>query len=203
MKRYLCVLIAAMIVAMVPAIGEAQTKQNSKPRVERKASKKHVRSKKSTVKKDVSKTTENKVVKEEEIKTMDEPAASNKPRVIKEEVVLENPENQDTNIYKSVEQMPVFPGGEAALVRYLAQNINYPPEAAKEKIQGRVIVQFVVEKNGSIGEVKVVRSVDESLDREAVRVVKTLPKFAPGRQNGKAVAVWYTLPVSFKLTGDN
>ena len=66
--------------------------------------------------------------------------------------------------------------------------------------QGRVIVQFVVEKDGSIGEVKVVRSVDKDLDKEAVRIVKTLPKFIPGRQNGQAVSVWYTLPVTFKLT---
>ena len=70
--------------------------------------------------------------------------------------------------------------------------------AAQNKVQGRVIVQFVVNKDGSIGEVKVVRSVDKDLDKEAVRVIKTLPKFTPGRQNGKAVDVWYTLQVPYK-----
>ena len=95
--------------------------------------------------------------------------------------------------------MPLFPGGDAALMEHLDSHIQYPPEAAKNNIQGRVILQFVVDKTGEIGEVKVVRSVDKDLDKEAVRIVKTLPKFIPGRQNGQAVAVWYTLPVTFKL----
>ena len=111
--------------------------------------------------------------------------------------------DQDKKIYKSVEQMPQFPGGEVALMRYLQSEIKYPPTAAANNIMGRVIVQFVVEENGEIGEVKVLRSIDEELDAEAVRVVKSLPKFIPGRQDGKAVAVWYTLPISFKITGDN
>ena len=84
-------------------------------------------------------------------------------------------------------------------MKYLQQNIKYPVNAAKNNIDGRVIVQFVIEKDGSIGEVKVVRSVEEELDAEAVRVVKALPNFEPGRQDGEAVAVWYTLPVMFKL----
>ena len=106
---------------------------------------------------------------------------------------------QSETIYKSVEQMPMFPGGEVELIKYLSQNIQYPPEAAKNNVQGRVILQFVVDKTGQVGEVKVVRSVSEELDAEAVRVVKTLPKFEPGRQDGKPVAVWYTLPVSFNI----
>ena len=95
--------------------------------------------------------------------------------------------------------MPQFPGGEAALMKYIQAQIKYPPEAAKEGIEGRVVVQFVVEKTGDVGEVKVVRSIEKNIDREAIRVVKSLPKFTPGRQNGQAVAVWYTLPVTFKL----
>ena len=106
---------------------------------------------------------------------------------------------QSEKIYKSVEQMPMFPGGEAGLLRYLQENIQYPPEAAKNNVQGRVILQFVVDKTGQVGEVKILRSVSEELDAEAVRVVKTLPKFEPGRQDGKPVAVWYTLPVSFNI----
>ena len=126
------------------------------------------------------------------------------------EIVLERPigsgvkqsdvKRNENEIFKSVEQMPQFPGGDAALIKYLDSHIQYPPEAAKNNIQGRVIVQFVVDKTGEIGEVKVVRSVDKDLDKEAVRIIKTLPKFIPGRQNGRAVAVWYTLPVTFKLS---
>ena len=107
-----------------------------------------------------------------------------------------------TNRYEffgSVEQQPQFRGGERALLNYLMENVKYPPSAIKDSIQGRVVVQFVVEKNGEVGEVKVVRSVREDLDEEAVRVIKTLPKFSPGRQNGKVVSDWYTLPVTFKL----
>ena len=106
--------------------------------------------------------------------------------------------NDDT-VYRSVEQMPQFPGGEAALMKYLESHINYPPAAAKNKIEGVVIVQFVVKKDGSIGEVKVVHSLEKDIDKEAVRIVKSLPKFTPGRHDGQAVSVWYTLPVSFKL----
>ena len=110
--------------------------------------------------------------------------------------------DSQSKIYSSVEQMPQFPGGEAALMKYLMTHIQYPVNAAKNNVQGRVIVQFVVEKTGEIGEVKVARSVDEELDAEAVRVVKELPKFTPGRQKGEPVRVWYTLPISFKLQSD-
>ena len=111
-----------------------------------------------------------------------------------------NDTNDDENvIYRSVEQMPQFPGGEAALMKYIESHIQYPAEALKNRIKGHVVVQFVVDKKGKIGEVKVLRSVDKDLDKEAIRVVKSLPKFTPGRQNGKAVSVWYTLPVTFTL----
>ena len=111
----------------------------------------------------------------------------------------EKPESTEgETIFRSVEQMPRFPGGEAALMKYIDAHIRYPANAAKNNIQGHVIVQFVVNKDGSIGKVKVVRSVDKELDKEAVRVVKSLPKFTPGRQNGQVVSVWYTLPVTFK-----
>ena len=108
-------------------------------------------------------------------------------------------EPQSKKVYNSVEQMPEFPGGAAAMMRYLQENIKYPPEAAKNNIEGRVIVQFVIDETGQVGEVKVVRPVSEELDAEAVRVVKTFPKFEPGRQDGEAVSVWYTLPVMFKI----
>ena len=124
-----------------------------------------------------------------------------------EEVVVEDRkpvvEAKPEEIFKSVEQMPQFPGGEAALMKFLASHINYPPMAAENNVQGRVVVQFVVDKTGKVGEVKVVRNVDKDLDREAIRVCQALPKFTPGRQNGRPVSVWYTLPIQFKLQGTN
>ena len=123
------------------------------------------------------------------------------------EVVVEETkpveEAKPMEVFTVVEQMPQFPGGESALMKFLASHINYPPIPAENNIQGRVVVQFVVEKDGKVGEVKIVRSVDKDLDREAVRVCQALPKFTPGRQNGRAVPVWYTLPVNFKLQGTN
>lgn len=107
--------------------------------------------------------------------------------------------NYSTSLDRYDAKMPEFPGGEEALMKYIQSHIHYPPTAAKNHVQGRVIVQFVVRKDGGVSVVHVVRSVDNDLDREAVRICKTLPKFTPGRQNGKAVDVWYTVPVTFKL----
>ncbi|MDE5649731.1 MAG: energy transducer TonB [Duncaniella sp.] len=122
----------------------------------------------------------------------------------KEEIIVEEkkPEPVDDNkVFDVVEQKPQFPGGEAALLKYVADHIRYPAMAQENNIQGRVTVQFVVTKTGSVGEVKVVRGKDPDLDKEAVRVVKSLPKFVPGKMNGHAVNVWYTLPINFKLQG--
>ncbi len=113
--------------------------------------------------------------------------------------VVDKPEE----VFTSVEQMPQFPGGDEALMKFLSSHINYPPMAAENNVQGKVILQFVVGTDGRVGEVKIARSVDKDLDKEAMRVVKSLPKFIPGRQNGQAVPVWYTLPVSFTLQGTN
>ena len=117
----------------------------------------------------------------------------------KKPVVADKPEE----IFTSVEQMPQFPGGESALMKFLSSHINYPPMAAENNVQGKVIVQFVVDKTGKVGEVKIVRSVDKDLDHEAIRVCQALPKFTPGRQNGRPVSVWFTLPIQFKLQGTN
>ncbi len=125
-------------------------------------------------------------------------------RVHKEEVIVEEkkPEPVDDNrVFDVVEQKPQFPGGEAALLKYVAEHIRYPAMAQENNVQGRVVVQFVVTKTGSVGEVKVVRGKDPDLDKEAVRVVKSLPAFVPGKMNGHAVNVWYTLPIQFKLQG--
>jgi protein TonB len=123
--------------------------------------------------------------------------------VVVETRPVEKPTEVKEEIFRSVEQMPQFPGGDAALLKFLSSHINYPPMAAENNVQGKVTVQFVVGKDGYVGEVKVVRSVDKELDREAIRVCKLLPKFTPGRQNGQPVSVWYTLPVQFKLQGTN
>lgn len=110
-------------------------------------------------------------------------------------VVVRN--RHDNKVYLNVEQMPQFPGGEAALMEYIQKKLKYPK--GQEGIEGEVTLQFVVKKNGKVGDVKVVCSLGKDFDREAIRVIKSLPKFTPGRHNGKAVSVWYMLPVSFKL----
>ena len=102
-------------------------------------------------------------------------------------------------VFDVVEEMPSFPGGQGALMSFLNSNIKYPVVAQENGVQGRVIVGFVVERDGSITDVKVMRSVDPSLDREAQRVVKSMPKWKPGKQNGSAVRVKYTVPVVFRL----
>ena len=120
----------------------------------------------------------------------------------KDEIVVEEKKPVEENkVFTAVEQMPQFPGGDAALMAYIQKNLKYPPVAMENNIQGRVVVQFVVTKTGKIGEVKIARGKDPDLDKEAVRVVKSLPDFIPGKMNGQAVNVWYTLPITFKLQG--
>jgi protein TonB len=114
-------------------------------------------------------------------------------------VVTEQPKEEETKIFEVVEQMPSFPGGDAALMAFLSKNIKYPVVAEENGIQGRVIATFVVERDGSISDVKVIKSVDPSLDKEAIRVLKSMPKWIPGKQNGSAVRVKYTVPVTFRL----
>lgn len=99
----------------------------------------------------------------------------------------------------NLEEMPSFNGGSGALMKYIADNIKYPVVAKEAGVQGRVIVSFIVEKDGSVSNVSVVRSVDPSLDREALRVIKSMPKWKPGRSNGRAVRTIYNVPVSFRL----
>lgn len=109
------------------------------------------------------------------------------------------PKEEENTVFEYVEQMPSFPGGEAALMQYLSKNIKYPSFAEENNIQGRVICSFVVERDGSVSDIRIKRSVDPSLDKEAMRVVSAMPKWIPGRQNGQMVRVKYTLPVTFRL----
>ena len=113
------------------------------------------------------------------------------------QVVTEAPVEEE--VFDMVEQAPQFPGGPAELMAWLGKNIRYPVIAQENGIQGRVICQFVVGSDGSVRDIKVMRGVDASLDKEAVRVIQSMPKWIPGRQNGKAVSVRYTLPVTFRL----
>ena len=99
-----------------------------------------------------------------------------------------------------VEQMPEFPGGAAGMMKFIAENVKYPEEAYSKGIEGRVLVQFIIEKDGSVTNVKVIKKVNDALDAEAVRVVKAMPKWKPGKQNGREVRVKYTIPVSFRLS---
>ena len=117
----------------------------------------------------------------------------------KEVVVDEKPKEEETKVFDVVEQMPSFPGGDAELMKFLNSHIKYPAVAEENGIQGRVVATFVVERDGSITDVKVIKSVDPSLDKEAIRVLKSMPKWIPGKQNGSAVRVKYTVPVTFRL----
>lgn len=161
---------------------------------------------------------DDKVKAEDEIKTQDELAETttafgqsdfdqgtddrNVVREHKDEIVVEEKTVVEENkVFTAVEQMPQFPGGEAELMKFIQKNLKYPPVAMENNIQGRVVIQFVVTKTGKIGEVKVARGKDPDLDKEAVRVVKSLPDFIPGKMNGQSVNVWYTLPITFKLQG--
>lgn len=126
------------------------------------------------------------------------------------ELNLEFDENEDINlddtqgeeedqIFIYVKNMPEFPGGVVALKRYIAEHVIYPAVARENGIEGTVFLRFEVTKTGKVGKVELQKGVDPLLDNEAVKVIKTLPKFKPGKQNGKTVSVWYSIPVTFKL----
>jgi len=152
---------------------------------------------------------------EDEIKSQDDLAKTNtaigtfdvkgndeeKGEVLKAKEVIadEKPKEEETKVFDVVEQMPEFPGGQAALLKWISDNIKYPAIAEENGIQGRVVCTFVVERDGSVTDVQVARSIDPSLDKEAVRVLKKMPKWIPGKQNGSAVRVKYTVPVTFRL----
>ncbi|MCM1256026.1 MAG: M56 family metallopeptidase [Duncaniella sp.] len=112
------------------------------------------------------------------------------------------PVNAGNQVFTTIEQKPEFPGGEIGLVNYIAKNIRYPESAKEKNIQGRVVARFVVNSDGSIGDVNIVRGVDPDIDAEAIRVIKSLPEFTPGKIDGKPVSVWYTLPLVFRNTDE-
>ena len=118
----------------------------------------------------------------------------------KDVIVVEEPVKvEPEKIFDAVEQMPTFPGGDAALYKFIGDNLVYPAQAAEEGVSGRVTIRFVVERDGTVSQVTVARGRHPALDKEAKRVVSKLPKFIPGKQNGQTVRVFYTLPINFKL----
>ena len=114
-----------------------------------------------------------------------------------EEIEIE--QEDDNDFFMVVENMPKFPGGDLGLMKYIQQNVKYPPIAKEYNITGKVYVSFIVDKSGSVTNVKIVRGVDKNLDAEAMRVVKSLPKYKPGKQKGKFVRVKFTIPINFTL----
>ena len=130
---------------------------------------------------------------------LDSPAPKEEVASASQIVPNDKPVIQDGEVFTVVEEMPQFPGGMAEAMKFLAKNINYPAEAQKAKIEGRVIVQFVVKEDGKVSDAKVVRSINPDLDAEALRVIGLMPEWIPGKQRGKAVAVKYTMPIMFRL----
>ena len=116
-----------------------------------------------------------------------------------EDIAIEIEEESDDEFFMVVENMPEFPGGDLGLMKYIQKNVKYPPIAKEYNITGKVYVSFIVDKSGSVTNVKIVRGVDKNLDAEALRVVKSLPKYKPGKQRGKPVRVMFTIPINFTL----
>ena len=116
-----------------------------------------------------------------------------------EDVMIEIEEEDDEEFFMVVENMPEFPGGDLGLMKYIQKNVKYPPIAKEYNITGKVYVSFIVDKKGNVTNVKIVRGVDKNLDAEALRVVKSLPKYKPGKQRGKPVRVMFTIPINFTL----
>ncbi len=136
------------------------------------------------VNEDVVETTTNQEVREEVVEIKEE----------KQEV-----KEEEMQVFTVVEEPPTFPGGEEALLKYIGSNVKYPEIAKENNITGKVYVQFVIEANGKVSNVKIVRGVDPALDKEAVRVIQSLPQWAPGKQAGRSVRVAFTVPINFKL----
>ena len=144
---------------------------------------------------------ENKVISNKSVEGVDALSAFTPPPAppaeITKPVELERPAEED--IFTSVEQYPAFPGGQAEMYKFINSRINYPPTAQRNSIEGKVFVKFVVERDGSIGAVEVQKGIGFGCDEETIRVIKSMPKWNPGRQNGKNVRVYFNIPVFFKL----
>lgn len=131
----------------------------------------------------------------------DNPDGSLEPEAVPiEKVQVVEVEPKKDKVFNSVEIMPLFPGGEKEMYRFIGQNLKYPVPAQEANIQGKVVVRFVVDQNGSINDVEILRGIDPNCDKEALRVIKNMPKWVPGKQNGIPVKVYYTMPIVFRLS---
>ena len=142
---------------------------------------------------------DNKAEINDDLEILDSEASKDTKVEVTQIVQAVEKEKEEEQIFVVVEEMPEFPGGELALRKYIAQAIKYPTIAQENGIQGKVFVNFVVDRDGSVSNAKIARGVDPSLDKEALRVVNGLPKWKPGKQRGKPVRVSYTVPISFQL----
>lgn len=136
---------------------------------------------------------------DDELDLQDTEADENTTYDYQQEIAVVEEEEEIQEVFFIVEEMPVFPGGEEALRKFIAQSVKYPVIAQENGIEGRVFVSFVVNQKGEVTNVKVARPFDPNLDKEAVRVVQSMPKWSPGKQRGKAVKVSYTVPINFVL----
>ena len=209
--------LSSMAVTELTQIDEPKKEAEVKQQIQLDEPEQVVEKVKSSIKFDVPEIKEDDQVKEEdELKTQDELLNSNTAigafdvegndeengEVLKATETIAQPEPPKEDVQKVfdvVEEMPSFPGGPGALMSWLADNVKYPVVAQENGVSGRVTVAFVVERDGSITDVQVVRSVDPALDKEAVRAVKSMPKWIPGKQNGQAVRVKFNVPVLFRL----
>ena len=209
--------LSSMAVTELTQIDEPKKEAEVKQQIQLEEPEQVVEKVKSSIKFDVPEIKEDDQVKEEdELKTQDELLNTNTAigafdvegndeengEVLKATETIAQPEPPKEDVQKVfdvVEEMPSFPGGSGALMSWLADNVKYPVVAQENGVSGRVIVAFVVERDGSITDVQVVRSVDPALDKEAVRAVKSMPKWIPGKQNGQAVRVKFNVPVLFRL----
>ncbi|MCU0324005.1 MAG: TonB family protein [Spirosomaceae bacterium] len=128
-----------------------------------------------------------------------EEIAAAPPPPVEEAKPAEIEKPREDEIFTSVEQQPEFPGGNIEALKYIGKNLKYPSAAQRANVSGKVFVKFVVEKDGSIGDVQILKGIGFGCDEEASRVIKTMPKWSPGKQNGRNVRVWFTLPISFVL----
>lgn len=209
--------LSSMAVTELTQIDEPKKEAEVKQQIQIEQPEQVVEKVKSSIKFDVPEIKEDDQVKEEDqLKTQDELMNTNTAigafdvegndeengEVLKATETIAQPEPPKEDVQKVfdvVEEMPSFPGGNGALMQWLNENVKYPVVAQENGVQGRVIVSFVVERDGSITDVQVVRSVDPALDKEATRAVKAMPKWIPGKQNGQAVRVKYNVPVLFRL----
>ena len=221
MKRIINVLIAAFVLSMIPTVQAVAQTNNEQGHIEslserraRQAREAEAKKKKEQQEAAAKKKREEEARKKREAEAAAQRQREEEARKKREQEEAERKRRQqsqeaqqtsstDDTVYDAADQMPSFPGGTSELYRWLSQTVKYPVAAEAAGIQGRVIVSFIVEKDGTLSNISVIKSVDIFLDNEALRVVNSMPKWEPGRQNGQIVRVKITMPIKFKLASNN